>query len=279
MDFSKYLIASDLDGTLLARDGAHVPQRSLDAIARFKAGGGRFTVATGRLHMTITGPIPEPEKLLSAPAMLANGAYFYDYTAQKHLCEVFLTTEEAAAVLDFVKTYAGDIPCRVSTPYRMRTATPFGLVKKDMAAYRQDQLEILPYEAWRLDDWYKIVFRDEPEKLAKLRAQAEACLGGKIGIFATGPTLIEMQPLHSTKGLALPKLRGLMGADDLILIACGDFENDLEMLRAADIAIAPANAIDSVKAVADYVLCDCEDGLIADVIEGIEAGRIVVKRA
>ena len=58
------------------------------------------------------------------------------------------------------------------------------------------------------------------------------------------------------------------------MIACGDFENDVEMLEEADIAVCPANALPQVKKVADHVLCDCHEGLIADVIEAIEQGRI-----
>ena len=46
------------------------------------------------------------------------------------------------------------------------------------------------------------------------------------------------------------------------------------MLKEADVAVCPANAVDEVKAVSDLVLCDCREGLIADVIEAIEQGRI-----
>ena len=52
----------------------------------------------------------------------------------------------------------------------------------------------------------------------------------------------------------------------------------MDMLCAADIAVAPANAIEDIKAMADYVLCDCDEGLIADVVAGLMTGRIV-KRA
>ena len=61
------------------------------------------------------------------------------------------------------------------------------------------------------------------------------------------------------------------------MIACGDFENDIEMLAAADISVCPANACDKVKAIADYQLCSCGEGLIADIIEGLENGTLVPK--
>jgi hydroxymethylpyrimidine pyrophosphatase-like HAD family hydrolase len=57
---------------------------------------------------------------------------------------------------------------------------------------------------------------------------------------------------------------------DVKIYVCGDYENDLEMLRDADVAVCPENAIDSVKDVCDLCLCDHKQGVIADLIEHIE---------
>ena len=47
MDFSKVILMTDLDGTLLTDDKRILPL-DLEAIERFRAGGGLFTMATGR---------------------------------------------------------------------------------------------------------------------------------------------------------------------------------------------------------------------------------------
>ena len=49
----------------------------------------------------------------------------------------------------------------------------------------------------------------------------------------------------------------------------GKFDNDLEMLKAADISVCPSNAKQSVKDICDHCLCSNNEGLIADVIEKI----------
>ena len=50
-------------------------------------------------------------------------------------------------------------------------------------------------------------------------------------------------------------------------MACGDGENDLSMIRYAGLGIAMANAVESVKAAADFVtLSNDEDG-VAYVVE------------
>lgn len=278
MDFSNYLIISDMDGTLLDRSGK-IPARTLEALARFIAGGGHFTVATGRPH-TLLSPIPQPEKLLTAPAVMVNGTYLYDFGTKKCLKEQYIAPEIAAEMLDFIREECEGTPCRVATPdAAVRTATPYGLMLEDMEVYTMQNVKIQPFAEWRVDDWQKIVFRDEPVVLARIREKAQARFHGRLDIFLTGRRFLEMQSAGCSKATGVESLRDLFGAKMPTVIACGDFENDIDMLRAADIAVAPANAIESVKAVADYVLCDCEDGLIADVIEGIEAGRIVAKRA
>lgn len=272
-DFSRYFIVTDMDGTLLDRS-SQIPERSLDAIRRFVAGGGHFTVATGRPHVLLT-PVPSPENILTAPAIAVNGAYLYDFRTGKCLMEQFITPEAAADVLDFLNTEFPHVPWRVAAPAAaVRTATPFGLLLHDMEVYTPKNVAVMPYEAWPLDDWQKVVVREEPDVLDAVRARAEARFGGLLDIFLTGSRLLEMQPVGCSKGAALQKLCGLVGDEDLTVIACGDFENDIEMLRAADIAVAPANAIDSVRAVADMVLCHCDEGLIADVVAHIEAGTL-----
>ena len=50
MDLSGILLVSDLDGTLIGENFV-VPQRNLDAIARFQQEGGSFAIAVGNYRM------------------------------------------------------------------------------------------------------------------------------------------------------------------------------------------------------------------------------------
>ena len=53
------------------------------------------------------------------------------------------------------------------------------------------------------------------------------------------------------------------------LICVGDFENDIDMVRDADIGYAVENAVDELKAVADRITVNVNDGAIAKIIEDI----------
>ena len=63
------------------------------------------------------------------------------------------------------------------------------------------------------------------------------------------------------------ELRELCGCRELICI--GDHANDLPMLRVADQAFAPANAVAAVKAGPVQVVGHCLDGAIADAMEAL----------
>ncbi len=64
---------------------------------------------------------------------------------------------------------------------------------------------------------------------------------------------IHLQAKGISKGLALRKLAADIGIPVGEFLAMGDSENDLEMIQAAGIGVAVANARDAVKAAAGYV--------------------------
>ena len=58
--------------------------------------------------------------------------------------------------------------------------------------------------------------------------------------------------------------------DDWTVVACGDFDNDLEMIKFADIGFAPSNAQDCVKEAADFISdADCSSGFMSEVINHV----------
>ncbi len=79
---SDLLLVSDIDGTLM-NFPAPIPPRNIEALRRFTAAGGRFSVATGR---SIASARPYVEQLpVNAPCILYNGCAIYDFAAEKVL--------------------------------------------------------------------------------------------------------------------------------------------------------------------------------------------------
>lgn len=277
MDFSGFLIATDLDGTFFA-DGAQLVPRNLEAIERFRAGGGLFTFATGRMHLNLYRRIPHPEQLLSAPAVMCNGSYLYDFAARTAYFEEFLPEAAAREVLAFAKASFPDVAFRVAAPNVLRIeGTGDPLIAGDVTSYPPGSVHISPADTWRMDDWYKIVFRANGARNAEVREMLERRFGKQLSVTPSDPTIMEVQLPTTNKAAGIEKLRHFLGDHPRTVISCGDFENDIPMHRAADVAVCPANACEAVKDICHHTLCSNNDGLIADVIEAIESGKISPK--
>ncbi len=272
MDFSRYLIATDLDGTFLGPDGKFVA-RNMEAVERFKAGGGLFTFSTGRVHLNIVDAVGNPRPILNAPCVMSNGAYLYDFEHNRPIAEELMDERDVKELVAFIKAHYPAMQFRVSTPIDLRVERTDGYLERDVARYDEGVVHVSPVTDWPTHDWYKIVFRSAPEEIRGLRAALQARFGDRFAYTASANGFLEVQPPLVNKAVGLQKLRRICGGGRK-LIACGDFENDMEMLQAADIAICPANAMDAVKEISDYTLCHCKDGLIADIVEKIEKGEI-----
>jgi hydroxymethylpyrimidine pyrophosphatase-like HAD family hydrolase len=106
-----------------------------------------------------------------------------------------------------------------------------------------------------------------------MRASIKQTYGERFSMTSSGKEILEVQAFGCNKAAGLSRLHEHCG-HDRILIACGDFENDMEMLRAADIAICPENAMEAVKSICHRTLCHCKDGLMGDIVDLLEKGEL-----
>ena len=276
-DFSRYLIASDIDGTYIAPDGSLV-QRNLDAITRFRAGGGLFTISSGRIACTIHPNIPLIPETLNAPAVLSNGALLYDFGTGECFDETFIAENDCREILSFFEEHCKDAILQLSAREGMFFSGETERIRRYVAPSAPGTIHFSPAKDWPFSHVYKFVLRETPERLAELRPLFYERFGDRFAVTTSSARLMEVQHKDCNKAFGIEKLRRAMTeTEKRIVIACGDYENDIEMLLAADIAVCPANACDKVKAIADYQLSSCGEGLIADIIEKIEEGTLVPK--
>ena len=277
-DFSRYLIASDIDGTYLSFGGSELIPRNLEALERFRAGGGLFTLSTGRIACTTDPGVPMLRETINAPAVLSNGAVLYDFHKNECYDETLIDEQDVNEILALIRSIK--LPgehIQLSTRDAMYFDETNEAIERYVAPARPGTIHFSSPDTWPRNTAYKLIAHGSDEKLAALKETLRERFGDRIGTTASGPHGLEIQPGSCNKAVGLEKLRRHVGGDR-ILIACGDYLNDLEMLMAADIAVCPENAHDAVKAICDYQLCHCEQGLIADIIEKIEAGELTVPK-
>lgn len=78
--------------------------------------------------------------------------------------------------------------------------------------------------------------------------------------------LLQILPLGASKGAGVAWLLDYLGMDASGLLACGDGENDIEMLQLAAIGVAMGNAKPEVIRAADYVVGSNDDDGVAQAI-------------
>ncbi len=263
-DLSKVMLVTDLDGTLLPENKVLL-QKDLDAINRFRADGGQFTIATGRNLQSTVKYINELE--IDVPVILYNGSLIYDTSCEKVMftdvlpdCAINIGRE----LLDFMENPGGEV---------LRLDNIYIVCNNE---YEQKHTQICQVEPvyTTLDevpkgDWFKMLFATEPSLITKLEKYIST-KNYPVDFVRSHDIFIEMLPKGSSKGAALKEYIKLMSMDGFKIYAAGDYHNDIEMLRTADVGAATANAQEDVKEAADFVLERTSDeGAIAELIDRI----------
>lgn len=82
------------------------------------------------------------------------------------------------------------------------------------------------------------------------------------------PNCVDIMAPGISKWGGLEQLARMLGIPNAHIIAAGDYNNDLEMIRGAGIGVAVASALPEVRAAADYVTCrDNDHDAVAEIVE------------
>ncbi len=273
MKFDGKIIVSDIDGTFLGnREGV---ERNIAAIKYFQQNGGKFTFATGRIHFNISTILENyGGNICNAPAICANGACIYDFEKKNVIREVVIDPMLAIEVFKYVHKITPDVGIRCSTDYGFLTDKPIGLVAPEFKNAPKGYLTVAkPFEEWTNDVIYKVVCRVYPEVCDIIRKNVELSFGDQFEYSTSSTDFYELNYRGCTKAEGIAFLRELYSKEgkEAYIYAIGDYENDMQMLGAADFAACPENALDAVKAICDKTFGVCRDGAVADLIEYIDA--------
>lgn len=266
--FEGILFCTDLDGTLYGNDKT-VSKENLDAIEYFKSQGGRFTFITGRVPQS-SGEIAKLIKP-NAPFGCVNGGGIFDNDAKKYLWKVPLDYE----AFELVKEVEQKLP-KMGIQFSTENGVYFYKDNSAMELFRE--VTGLPYKTCRFEDckenFMKIVFADMDEKQMQFLIELLAShrKAKDFEFVRSAKILYEIIPKGVSKGNVLCKMAELLGVDIKKTIAVGDYNNDISMIKTAGLGFAVANAVDEVKAVADYITVRNDESAIAAIIEGLDKG-------
>jgi Cof subfamily protein (haloacid dehalogenase superfamily) len=249
--FDHILLCSDWDGTITHQGS--IVQKNIEAIRYFQENGGLFTICSGRYH----NYLKQFESLIkpNTYTVCLNGALILNTDSGEILHRGF-TDEHLFSVID--RLLALEIPYQTVTLYGEENFTEY-----TAQAYHAKK------EALRCARYYKALLKtDTPEHGARGAQLAREIDLMQYDAIRSWNVSLEIIHRSNSKGMAVKRLQEKTGAR--LLVTVGDFENDISMLRAADIGFAVDNATDYVRSFADRVTVPASEGAIAAIVAELE---------
>lgn len=270
---SNIIFLSDMDGTLLTHD-KRLSEEDAEAIVRFREAGGTFAVATGRVIQATRHYFDTIG--LNSPVILCNGGMIYDCAKNKVAWSEYLPCREAKSMVrELIKNFP-QACAEICTPeviydYNINDFERHHWKIGGFTATPVNVLDDIP-----MMNWCKILFAMPEDTVADFAEYCNKLPEAKSVEFITSSkNYHEMLPKGCTKGDALLRLKKMYGGKNTVVVAMGDYNNDMTMLKNADFSACPANALETVKDICDMIcLYDCDHGAVAEVLDYIMDGGI-----
>jgi hypothetical protein len=114
----------------------------------------------------------------------------------------------------------------------------------------------------------KLILGGDDKRLKALRWQLEQQISGQV-TFTSAQVggLLEVLPANASKGKALKSVLHDLGIPADQVLAIGDGENDIEMVKLAGIGVAVGNAFEGLKAIAKHIVATNQEHGVAEAIE------------
>ena len=265
--FDGCLLASDLDETLISN--SVIPERNKEKIKFFEENGGMFLLNTGRLPCGMERIETQLELGLT---LGCNGGLAYNYRTGETVFADYLSKNDYKALIKSKEIFPN---------------TPILCEDKDFAYIpniNDYALEHIDYEGlkWTPLDMDKI-YEHKFNKAVCLCQSLELCNKIAETIKPLAPNseftissltrgteeryVLEQMPKGVSKATGLLKLADILGVKKGNIFAIGDYFNDLEMLKVADISAATFGAPDEIKSVCTVTVGSASNGAVADFID------------
>lgn len=266
------MICTDLDGTLLTNAKEILPgtrQAIVDAVKQ----GVIFFVSTGRPYNALPKELLDMEE--TRYFLVSNGASIFDKSTGERLRQVCMTKEQVYETLRVFRESGESAWIEVTVNGRAHVEREQYAHAKDFVpdGHQTDYLLSTRIPVDSLEEFVKeheqgiekvcIFFREPGTKERLWHA-----FDGIDRIFVTSAMWynIEISDVDAQKGNMIRWFAGNLGVELEDIIAFGDGHNDIQMLSMAGLGVAMENALEEVKAAADYITGTNEAEGVADAI-------------
>lgn len=263
------ILGLDLDGTVFD-DEKQISPRTLAAMQAAIDRGVIVLPATGR---PVSGV---PEQFLHMPgvryALTSNGATVTELATGRRIVELTFDADDAIRIYDALRPFDcamsifidGQSYTSTDNFDRMQELSPPALrpYLRDSRIAVDDIHALMRRHAHGIEK-FSILYPDYPTRDAARAAVTAAC---RVEATSSLGCNLELNAPGVTKGQALLTLAETLGYSREQVMACGDSDNDLAMLKAAGLGVAMGNAEPEVKAAAAVIVADNNHDGVAEAI-------------
>jgi Cof subfamily protein (haloacid dehalogenase superfamily) len=237
--------------------------RTRDALRRTRASGAHVVVVTGRMFRAVRPYLEQAE--LDDLVVCYQGAVVADPATGVFLLHVPIPLAEARQAMDAVVAAGFHLNCYVDDELYVAEVTPEA---RRYADFQHIEIHAVgDLRAWLDRDPTKLVAVGDPAALDELEEELKPRFAGRLFISKSLPYFLEFAHADVSKASGLDFVAGRVGFGPAETVACGDGENDRELLDWAGFKVAVANAHDDVLARADLVVPSVHEEGVAVLLE------------
>jgi hypothetical protein len=237
--------------------------RTRDALARTRATGIHVVVVTGRMFRAVRPYLDQAQ--LDDLVVCYQGAVVADPTTGEFLLHRPIPLAGAREAMDAVLAAGFHLNCYVDDLLYVAEVTPEARRYADFQGLEIHTVGDL--RAWLDQDPTKLVAVGDPAALDELEAEMKPRFAGRLFISKSLPFFLEFAHPDVSKGSGLAFVADRLGFGADETVACGDGENDRELLDWAGFGVAVANAHEDVLARADLVVPSVQEEGAAVLLE------------
>lgn len=280
------LVAVDLDGTLL-REGGIASRLTRSTVRAAAKSGVHIILATGRTCQTA---ISLARSLgLQDPIISANGAHVMSSPSGEDWQVIPVPADVWPGLVELLdglgarfETHVKGgsfMEARFTRKTKPRAKSLGDALRRWLSPARRGRARIVADGASvkLAGQALKAFVHGPSEVVQKIIAAGEAAFPGRlhyvITVTATRESVLEIQDVSVSKGQALALVAERLGMAMDETAALGDGDNDVEMLEAAGIGVAMANASPKLAMVADRFTLSCDEDGVAHFLKEVMAAR------
>jgi Cof subfamily protein (haloacid dehalogenase superfamily) len=237
--------------------------RTQEALERTRATGAHVIVVTGRMFRAVRPYLEQAG--LDDLVVCYQGAVVADPATGVFVLHVPIPLPEAREAMDAVIAAGFHLNCYVDDLLYVAEVTPEARRYADFQ--HLDIHAVGDLRAWLDRDPTKLVAVGDPDALDELEEELKPRFEGRLFISKSLPYFLEFAHPAVSKGSGLEFVAERLGFGPEETVACGDGENDRELLDWAGFGVAVANAHPDVLARADLVVPSVQEEGAAVLLE------------